>query len=195
MALNRQLFTDIIHTELLPPLNQKGAPPLWEAIGKKFTNMNYDEADRLSQINKEFILNLFPWNDKIYKTLLPIEAQQAIGQVGPYTIPVKSMLEKIGFKYMKEIDPFDGGPHYRCKRDDILPIKQAQSVIIQYSQQLDYTHQYLLQLKKNNFEFCCIQVTGKLDQRTKTLYLANTVNSLAKQYNIGDSLNTFCIPI
>ena len=34
IASHRKFFTDVIHTELLPPLNQEGCPPLWEAIGK-----------------------------------------------------------------------------------------------------------------------------------------------------------------
>ena len=136
IALNQAFFTEMIHAELLPPLNQKGCPPLWEAIGRKFTNMNYDEADRLSRVNKEFILNLFPWNDKIFKSLLPPEARNAIGQIAPFTRPVKKMLEKVGFKYMGEVDPFDGGPHYRCKRDEIIPIKESGYVKIRYRDHL-----------------------------------------------------------
>ena len=33
------------------------------------------------------------------------------------------MLEDIGFKYMEEVDPFDGGPHYRSKLIDLRPYK------------------------------------------------------------------------
>ena len=33
------------------------------------------------------------------------------------------MLEDIGFKYMEEVDPFDGGPHYRSKLTDLRPYK------------------------------------------------------------------------
>lgn len=34
------------------------------------------------------------------------------------------MLENIGFKYTFEVDPFDGGPHYRCPLKEIKPIKE-----------------------------------------------------------------------
>src|SRR5690606_32547259 len=30
----------------------------------------------------------------------------------------------IGFKYTYEVDPFDGGPHYRCPLKEIKPIKE-----------------------------------------------------------------------
>jgi arginine N-succinyltransferase len=43
--------------------------------------------------------------------------------VGKETKPVKKMLESIGFKYKKQVDPFDGGPHYRAKLKDIKVIK------------------------------------------------------------------------
>ena len=35
-----------------------------------------------------------------------------IGQVGPDTKSVETMLRQIGFKYAERIDPFDGGPHF-----------------------------------------------------------------------------------
>jgi arginine N-succinyltransferase len=122
MGMNKKCFKENIHSELMPPFDNEGHAPLWEAIGRRFLNMEYHDADILSRSNKEFILNLFP-ADTIYLTLLPIEARNAVGKVGAETIPVKKMLEAIGFKYTNEIDPFDGGPHYRANQKDIKPIK------------------------------------------------------------------------
>jgi arginine N-succinyltransferase len=116
-------FKENIHSELMPPLDEDGNSPLWEAIGRRFMNMDYADADRLSRSNKEFILSLYP-SDNIYMTLLPFEARNAIGKVGRNTLPVKNMLEKVGFEYTSEVDPFDGGPHYRCKLTDIKSIKE-----------------------------------------------------------------------
>jgi arginine N-succinyltransferase len=123
MAKNVERFKPMVHSELMPPFDKNGNSPLWEAIGRKFLNMNYVEADILSRSNKEFILSLFP-SENIYQTLLPMEAREAIGKVGKETEPVKRMLESIGFKYTFEVDPFDGGPHYRCPLKDIKPIKE-----------------------------------------------------------------------
>lgn len=122
MGINKKRFKEEVHSELMPPFDNQGKSPLWEAIGRRFMNMDYPEADLLSRNNKEFILSLFP-SDNIYETLLPMEARNAIGKVGKDTQPVKKMLEKIGFEYIGEVDPFDGGPHYRCPMREITLIK------------------------------------------------------------------------
>jgi arginine N-succinyltransferase len=122
LAMFPERFKSIIHSELMPPLDKAGNSPLWEAVGRRFLNMGYHEADVLSRSNKEFITSLFP-ADNIYQTLLPMEARDAIGKVGKDTEPVRKMLESIGFKYTHEVDPFDGGPHYRCETKDIMPMK------------------------------------------------------------------------
>lgn len=123
MAMKPERFKPMVHSELMPPFDKYGNSPLWEAIGRRFMNMNYQEADILSRSNKEFILSLFP-SENIYQTLLPMEAREAIGKVGKETEPVKKMLEDIGFRYTYEVDPFDGGPHYRCPLKDIKPIRE-----------------------------------------------------------------------
>lgn len=122
MSMYPERFKPIIHSELMPPLDKDGNSALWEAIGRRFMNMGYHEADVLSRSNKEFILSLFP-SENIYQTLLPIEARDAIGKVGKDTEPVRRMLESVGFKYVHEVDPFDGGPHYRCELKNIKPVK------------------------------------------------------------------------
>lgn len=124
MALHPERFKPVVHSELMPPFDRDGRSPLWEAIGRRFMNMEYHDADILSRSNKEFILSLFP-SDTIYETLLPIEARNAIGKVGHDTLPVKKMLESIGFEYVNEVDPFDGGPHYRAELKDIKPVKEC----------------------------------------------------------------------
>jgi arginine N-succinyltransferase len=123
LGMNKTRFKRKVIAELLPPLNKKGQSPLWEAIGRRFTNMDYWEADELCQRNKEFIFSLFP-SGKIYTTFLPAEAKNSIGKVGKETEPVLHMLTKIGFSYKSQVDPFDGGPHLWANVDDILPVKK-----------------------------------------------------------------------
>ena len=123
LAMNKARFKRKVIAELLPPLNKKGQSPLWEAVGRRFTNMDYWEADQLCQKNKEFIFSLFP-SGKIYTTFLPAEARNSIGKVGKDTEPVLHMLKKIGFQYKNQVDPFDGGPHLWANVDEILPVKR-----------------------------------------------------------------------
>ena len=77
MATSPERFKSMIHSELMPPLDRFGNSPLWEAVGRRFFNMNYHEADVLSRSNKEFILSLFP-SENIYQTLLPMDARESI---------------------------------------------------------------------------------------------------------------------
>ena len=122
MGISPHLFKDTVHAELMPLLDQDGHSPLWKALGQHFIGMDYKKADFLSQYNKEFILSLFP-RELIYQTLLPPEACHVIGKVDREALPVKRMLESIGFKYTNEVDPFDGGPHYRAPLKEIGPIR------------------------------------------------------------------------
>jgi arginine N-succinyltransferase len=114
IAMHRSLFRDKVLAELLPPLLPDGRSLLWEFIGKKFTGLTYQEADRLSRQNKEFIKELFPASE-IYASLFPDRTQRVIGEVGSESRAVQRMLERIGFRYVDRIDPFDGGPHYEAK--------------------------------------------------------------------------------
>jgi arginine N-succinyltransferase len=127
MALNRAIFRDEVVSELLPPLEADGTSALWEALGRHFTGLSYQEADRLSRENKEFIRSLFP-QDPIYATLLPPAAQAQIGRVGPHSKAVEKMLVKAGFEYASRIDPFDGGPHFHCRTDDVTPLASTQQL-------------------------------------------------------------------
>jgi len=127
MRMHRSLFRNQVLSELLPPLEADGTSKLWEALGRRFTGLTYQEADRLSKDNKEFINALFP-DDPIHTELLPDDVQAIIGQVGEDTRAVEKMLRRIGFDYAEQIDPFDGGPHFSANTDDITIVRDAREV-------------------------------------------------------------------
>ena len=123
IAMHRTDFRDEVLAELLPPFEDDGTSPLWEAYGRRFTGLTYREADQLSKSNKEFVRSLFP--DEIYATPLPEAAQRAIGEVGPQTKGVEKLLRRVGFEYAERVDPFDGGPHFTCPTDEITLVRGA----------------------------------------------------------------------
>lgn len=129
MAMNRQFFRDQVLAELMPPLGANFDSVLWNAIGRKFTGLDYHTADMLSRKNKEFIKSLFPAGD-IYVASLPDLAQAIIGQVGPQSSGAAFLLSSIGFRYSYRVDPFDGGPHFEADTADISIIKNARSGFI-----------------------------------------------------------------
>jgi len=122
IATRRKLFRDELLAELLPPLEPDGTSQLWEAVGRRFTDMSYAEADLLSSENKDFIRDLFP-RDPIYVTLLSPEARALVGHVGAQTKGVEKMLRRVGFKYVNRVDPFDGGPHFAAPTDEVTLVK------------------------------------------------------------------------
>ena len=127
IAMHRAVFRDRVISELLPPLEPDGSSRLWNQLGQKFTGLTYNEADLLSKDNKEFIKSLFP-HGLIYTSLFPPEVREVIGVVGPETKGVEKMLRRIGFEYARQIDPFDGGPHFIAETDRITLVRDARPV-------------------------------------------------------------------
>ncbi|NVB37295.1 arginine N-succinyltransferase [Pseudenhygromyxa sp. WMMC2535] len=129
IAAHRQRFRDRVLAELLPPLERgplgRAQSRLWDALGSRFTNLTYAEADRLSSDDKEFIWRLFP-QSTIHVSLLPREVQDIIGQVGPETLGAMRLLQSIGFADSGKVDPFDGGPHWEANTDDLTLVRDAQ---------------------------------------------------------------------
>jgi len=156
IKMRRRWFKDRILSELMPPLDESGESVLWENLGRKFTNLSYQDADLLSRKNKEFITSLFPKGD-IYTVLLPGEARDAIGRVGKATEPVKHMLEKIGFQWKGHIDPFDGGPHYWAETDKISIVHDTRKVSLNKESLKRRGKQTALVGCITNDEFLCVQ--------------------------------------
>jgi arginine N-succinyltransferase len=156
IKMRRRWFKDRILSELMPPLDENGESVLWENLGRKFTNLSYQDADLLSRKNKEFITSLFPKGD-IYTVLLPGEARDAIGRVGKATEPVKHMLEKIGFQWKGHIDPFDGGPHYWAETDKISIVHDTRKVSLNKESLKRRGKQTALVGCTTNDEFLCVQ--------------------------------------
>jgi arginine N-succinyltransferase len=115
---NPARFCENLVAELLPRFSPEGKSPFWETLGRRWTSMSYREADLKSRRDKRFFMNMFP-RGPIAITSLSSEAQSAMGQVGPETEPVVKILTSIGFHYLHEIDPFDGGPHYGAKQSEL----------------------------------------------------------------------------
>lgn len=191
MGLYPDRFKPMVHSELMPPFDEDGKAPLWEAVGRRFMNMEYNEADVLSRNNKEFILNLFP-SENIYMTLLTPEARNAVGKVGTETQGVKKMLERIGFKYTNEVDPFDGGPHYRCPLKDIKPVKEMLTLeVVNQLPEVDIEKGVLMTLDHKQFDFLAVKARIAINlQQKKCLIKSN----IPKQFSVQEGTTISCIP-
>jgi arginine N-succinyltransferase len=126
IARNRRRFEKHLLAEMLPPTLPGHGNRFWDHYGRLVTGLSYRQADRLSTRDKEFIRALFP-DAPIYVLMLPEEIRSAIGEVGENTRAALRILEQAGLRYLSQIDPFDGGPYYGCRIDEIAPIKLCNS--------------------------------------------------------------------
>jgi arginine N-succinyltransferase len=126
IGAHRQVFADRILSELLPELEPDGTSRLWPYLGGPFTGLSYGEADRLSRSNKEFIRGLFP-ETPLYLCMLPREVRDLIGVVGSKSRGVERLLRRIGFQFANRIDPFNGGPHFVARTDDVTLLHTLRS--------------------------------------------------------------------
>lgn len=164
IKMKRRWFKNSILSELMPPLTETGESVLWEHLGRRFTNLSYQEADVLSRKNKEFVTSLFPRGD-IYTCLLPGEVRDVIGKVGPGAEPVKHMLEAIGFCWKQHIDPFDGGPHYWAETDKIEVIKASQKFSVRREPLRRRVKEIGLCGYFSQHEFGCVQAPYEASRR------------------------------
>jgi len=119
-----KLFKRRFLSELNGVIRKKdGGNDLWDALGGKLTGLDYRTADRLSANSKEFVLALYP-KTRFYVDLLPKRAQQVLEQVGPESRGALHLLEKLGFGYLKQCCPFDGGPYYGADWNEIKLFKK-----------------------------------------------------------------------
>ena len=103
-------FSDHIASESPGLADSEGRCPFWDAVGRRFFDMDYPQAERLSMgRSKAFIAELLP-QAPIYVPLLPEEAQWSIGQLNPVAeVPFAILMEE-GFEAETYVDVFDGGP-------------------------------------------------------------------------------------
>ena len=83
------------------------------------------------------------------------------------------MLKDIGFKYMEEVDPFDGGPHYRAITKDIVPIKnlfQGTCHAASSSQQQNPTAS-IISWENDNKDFQARSTLATINRKENKLFL------------------------
>lgn len=187
-------FEKRVLCELTPPLGEGGRSEFWEALGRRFTGLPYQEADLISQRNKEFISSLFPEED-IYLALLDSRARVDLGRVGQETRPAQHLLESIGFEYLNEVDPFDGGPHYGAELQNISIVKNCREAKATSSSPLapgerrSFSGTSLVGVKSDG-EFRAL-LTPFEDRGEGVILPTATMNTL----NLSDGDAVFCSPV
>lgn len=116
-AVQPHRFADRFFASLAGVTDGNGRSPFWEALGRKFFQMDFFEAERLIEgaRNRSLIIELMP-HYPVYVPLLPGDAQAAMGQVHiEGELPFR-ILSSEGFATDDFIDIFDGGPILQAHR-------------------------------------------------------------------------------
>ena len=125
---HRKRFGDTVLAELRGVMDEGGHSPFWDALGGRFFDLSFPEADEFNAIHgTQFIADLFP-KSPIYVSMLPDSARAVIGQPHPTGKAALKMLENEGFIWDGYVDIFDGGPTVTARTDSIQTVREAISV-------------------------------------------------------------------
>lgn len=125
IAAHEDRFAEKVISEIRGWVDENNHSPFWQAIGKPFFQMKFEEADNVSGSgNSQFISDLMP-RFPIYTTLLPQEAQEVIGKPHDMARGAIKLLELEGFRKVGSVDIFDGGPTFMAHRDLIWTVSQS----------------------------------------------------------------------
>lgn len=124
MAEDRRFFENTVIAEMRGRVNDDGHSPFWDAVGKKYMDIEFVQADYLIMKSKSFIEELLP-KYPILVDLLPKEAQEVVAQVHPNTVPARKILEQEGFEFCGLVGIFEPGPVLETKLDDVRALKES----------------------------------------------------------------------
>lgn len=130
IAQNADLVADPICAELRGWRGPNGEQPFWDALGRQFFDMEFEDADVHNSANgNQFIADLMP-RYPIYACLLPKEARECIGKPHDGAAPAYKMLLGEGFEFNNYVDIFDGGPLVATKKKNIRTIRESKMLTV-----------------------------------------------------------------
>lgn len=187
MGQHSHRFQPYVIAEMRGWLNEQGISPFWEAIGRQFFDMSFEEADRLCGIgSNQFITELMP-KHPIYTCMLADSAQRVLGKPHVDTVRAVELLEAEGFEYDKMIDIFDGGPILRAKVANLHSVKATAHRKVRVDAELDDSSKPIYMLANSSLEsFRVVCEPAVLQDSTATI-----TPSIATQLNIasGDEIH------
>ena len=124
LAVHRERFGEVVMAELRGWIDDNDESAFWNAVGKKFFDLDLGEADRMSGKDFRFMQDLLP-GTPIPVDLLPAEAQEVIGRPHAGSEPAAAMLRRIGFRDHGYIDIFDAGLCLDAFIDDVDVVRRA----------------------------------------------------------------------
>lgn len=187
-------FSDNFFVSLAGYTDQDGRSPFWEALGRKFFQMDFLQAEHLVEgaRNRNLIVELMP-HYPVYVPLLPGDAQASMGQVHRESEAPFEILTKEGFAADEYIDIFDGGPILQASKHALhsfthglkLQVEAAGSVL-----QPDATFNYLVApVRETEFRVALMQ--SSVLKNGSSVYLSDAI---MQALNVAQGDTVLCIP-
>lgn len=185
MAENRKHFEDTVIAEMRGRVNDEGNSPFWDAVGHKFMNIDFVQADYLQIKSRSFIEELLP-KYPILVDLLPQEAQDVVAQVHPHTEPAKRILEQEGFSFNGLVGIFEPGPVLEAPLDEVRALKESKVLEVGEIVEDNFESEVFVISSSGKSEFkACL---GKLQVLENGKAKISAVTATALKLRFGDSL-------
>jgi arginine N-succinyltransferase len=178
----RALFDDEIIIEIQGVLDDDGACPFWDSVGRHFFDMDFATADYYSAIkSKTFIAELMP-SHPIYVPLLSEAAQAVVGKPHLLAEPNCQLLHREGFRIGKYADIFDGGPTLIARVSDLNTVESLQTKHVKVSESTRGGVKYLISNGSvSNFRCVIGQLTDGIGD------VIRISQTLAKELNVSEN--------
>lgn len=125
IAQRPEIIADPVCAELRGWRAPDGAQPFWNAVGGRFFDMGFEEADAYNAAyGNQFIEDLMP-RYPIYVDMLPEDARQCLGRPHDSAVAALKMLKEEGFAFNNYVDVFDGGPLVDARQSQIRTIRTS----------------------------------------------------------------------
>ena len=186
MAEDRRYFEDEVIAEMRGRVNEDGHSPFWEAVGRKFMDIDFVQADYLTLRSKSFIEELLP-TTPILVDLLPKDAQEVVAEVHPNTAPARHILEQEGFKFSGLVGIFEPGPVIKTKLDNVRVLKESQVLEVgEITQEEIDSEVFIISTSGENKSFkACL---GKLQILENGKAIIHAVTATALKMRLGEQL-------
>ncbi len=143
MAAHRDRFGERVMAEMRGLTDPDGSSPFWNAVGRRFFQREFSDAQLRTGHEFRYISDLFP-TYPIYADLLPTEAQAVIGRTHPEAEPAAALLQEQGLRNHGYVDIFDAGLCLHGFIDDVDIVRNAQRVSLGAPLERDDDHPRVL---------------------------------------------------
>lgn len=186
MAEHENFFEQNVIAEMRGQVSADGTSPFWNAVGKKFTDIEFLEADYLSMKSKSFIEELLP-NSPLIVNLLPQDAQDVIAKVHDSTIPARKILEQEGFSYQGLVGILEPGPILEAELNQVRSYKDSKVLKVKsIAESLNESENFIISNSGSDKEFRAS--LGKIQIENNNECIIEKEMAKALEVSVGDAI-------